>query len=97
VPRFLVHITVELSTLGEHEREELIVAERRRGRALKTEGTIQDLWRLPGRLATVGIWRAPSATALHAALTSLPVWPYAGMEVTALADHDLTVDPEDVP
>jgi muconolactone D-isomerase len=94
--RFLVHISIELpSDMAEDERAALLARERERGRALKDAGVIQDMWRLPGRLANVGIWRADSATGLHDALTSLPVWPWAQVEVTALADHYLTGNPED--
>lgn len=94
--RFLVEISVELPpAMDAQERAALVAREQERGRALKAAGTIQDMWRLPGRLANVGIWRAPSASALHDAIASLPVWPWARVEVTALADHYLTTDPED--
>lgn len=97
MPRFLVRIAVELPpSIPADERSALIASEQERGRALKADGTIQDMWRLPGRLANVGIWRAPTATVLHDAITSLPVWPWARVEVTALADHYLTTDPEDL-
>jgi muconolactone D-isomerase len=95
VPRFLVRIQVRLpADMPADERDELIARERRRGRELKAAGTIQDMWRLPGRLANVGVWQVASAEALDAALTSLPVWPWATFEVEALADHYLTSDPE---
>lgn len=95
MPRFLVEITVLLPPdMPEAERSALVERERRAGRELKDAGTIQDLWRLPGRQANVGIWHADTATALHEAISSLPVWPWARVEVTALADHHLTTEPE---
>jgi muconolactone D-isomerase len=95
VPRFLVRISVLLPPdMPEAERSSLLERERRRGRELKDAGTIHDVWRIPGQLANVGIWRAQSATALHEAITSLPVWPWARVDVTALADHHLTTEPE---
>ena len=51
------------------------------------------IWRIPGRLANVGVWSAPDATALHDALTSLPVFPYMDARVTALATHHLEAGP----
>jgi muconolactone D-isomerase len=93
--RYLVRISIVLPPdMSDDERAELVARERARGRALKDAGTIQDMWRLPGQLANVGIWRAENATGLHEALTSLPLWRWAGVEVTALADHYLTSCPE---
>jgi muconolactone D-isomerase len=95
MPRFLVQITVSLPpSMPAAERDALLERERARGRELKAAGTIQDLWRLPGRQANVGVWRADDATELHQALTSLPVWRWTEIAVTPLADHDLTNDPE---
>jgi muconolactone D-isomerase len=37
----------------------------------------------------VGIWSATDADELHAVLTSLPIFPYASFDVTALATHPL--------
>lgn len=93
--RFLVRITVALPPgMAAEERAALIASEEARGRDLKDAGAIQDIWRLPGRLANVGVWQAANATELHRALTSLPVWPWAVVEVETLADHYLTNEPE---
>lgn len=93
--RFLVEISVTLPPdMPAAERERLLERERQRGRELKDAGTIEDVWRVPGRLANVGIWRAASATDLHEAIVSLPVWPWTEVVVTPLADHHLTSHPE---
>jgi len=93
--RFLVQIEVNLPpTMPEAERDSLLERERVRGNELKQTGSIQDIWRVPGRLANVGIWDAANATALHEALVSLPVWPWTEVVVTPLADHYLTTHPE---
>jgi muconolactone D-isomerase len=93
--RFLVEISVELPPeMPEAERAELLERERRRGAELKAAGTIQDMWRLPARLANVGVWRVSNPTELHEAITSLPVWRFTRIIVTPLADHHLTTDPE---
>ena len=96
--RFLVQITVVLpADMPASERESLLEREAERGRELRRDGLIEDIWRIPGRLANVGIWRADSPTALHLAITSLPVWPWTEVTVTALADHHLTREPEQRP
>jgi muconolactone D-isomerase len=95
VPRFLVQISVALSPeMGEADRAALLERERQRGRELKEAGVIEDMWRVPGQLANVGIWRALTPTGLHEAIASLPVWPWTRVTVTPLADHHLTNDPE---
>ncbi len=88
---FLVRIdTSDAYELPVDERNDLIERERVRGRELMAEGVLRHFWRLPGRRANIGIWTAPDADALEEALTSLPIWPYADIEVTALATHPMT-------
>jgi muconolactone D-isomerase len=94
---FLVQIEVNLDPgMAAEDRSALLEAERRRGEELKSEGLIVDIWRIPGRVANYGLWRAPSPSVLHEALTSLPVFPFTRIEVTALAAHHLTTDPSQV-
>ena len=97
MPRFLVQISVALPPdMPPAERSALLERERERGRELKQAGVIQDIWRVPGRLANVGVWRTPTVTALHDAISSLPVWAFTEVTVTPLADHYLTSEPEGV-
>jgi muconolactone D-isomerase len=87
---FLLEIQVDLPhALSAEERSTLINAERVRGRELAEAGVIRAIWRVPGRFANRAIWSASDATALHAAITSLPLWPYIDVNVTPLARHDL--------
>jgi len=86
--QFLLHIEVTWPPDGDpEEKERRIAAEGARSRELAADGTIRRLWRIPGKWANWGIWEAPDATALHAAVTSLPMWPYLEVEVFPLADH----------
>jgi muconolactone D-isomerase len=87
---FLVEIQVNLpADMDPARRLELTDQERRRGAELQAAGVIRRIWRIPGRIANVAIWEAPDATALHAAITSLPLFPWIDATVTALATHPL--------
>ena len=90
---FLVHIQVRWPPDGDPEEvRRLTAAERLRGRELAAEGRIRRMWRIPGRRANWGLWDAPDATELHAAISSLPFFPYLEVEVIPLAAHP--TDPE---
>jgi muconolactone D-isomerase len=85
---FLVNIEVGWPADGDpDELARLVAAERVRGRELGEEGSIRRMWRVPGRRANWGIWEAEDATALHAAISSLPFFPYLDVEVITLAAH----------
>lgn len=85
---FLVHIEVGWPPDGDpDEFARLTAAERARAGELVEEGRIRRLWRIPGRRANWGLWEAPDVTALHAAIASLPFFPWLSVEVHALAQH----------
>jgi muconolactone D-isomerase len=90
---FLVRITTSrVYELPAGEREDLIRRERVRGRELMNEGVLRHFWRLPGQRANIGVWAAADADALEEALESLPVRPYADIDITPLATHPLTAE-----
>lgn len=85
---YLVHIQVNWPPDGDPaRRDELMAAERARGRELGEEGIIRRLWRVPGQWANWGVWRADSPDELHAALASLPFFPWLDIQVIPLAGH----------
>lgn len=85
---FLVEIEVRLPPdASPGQKAELIAAEAARAKDLAAKGTIYRLWRVPGRWANVGIWRAEDATELHEAISSLPLYPWLEVHVTPLATH----------
>jgi muconolactone D-isomerase len=87
---FLVEIEIRLPVdVDEGMRAALQDAELVRGRELAGAGILRAIWRVPGRRANRGIWSAADATALHEALTSLPLWPYMDVAVTPLGRHPL--------
>jgi muconolactone D-isomerase len=94
---YLVRIEVAIPpTMAAEELATLMDAERTYGRGLLDAGTIQHIWRLPGGLRNVAIWRARDATELHDALASLPTYRYCSIEVQALAKHPLNSLPGDL-
>ena len=85
---YLVHIQVNWPPDGDPaRRDELMAAERARGRELVEAGTIRRLWRVPGRWANWGVWRASGPDELHVALASLPFFPWLDIAVIPLAGH----------
>ena len=87
---FLVEIEVQFPPqFTDEQKTALIAQERVRGQELCSQGILRAIWRVPGQLANRAVWSAPNATEVHKAITSLPLWPYARVNVTALATHDL--------
>ncbi|MFV2062069.1 MAG: muconolactone Delta-isomerase [Chloroflexota bacterium] len=85
---FLLHIKVTFPADGDPaEKDRRIKAEGVRARELAADGTIKRIWRVPGQWANWSIWQGADATAIHEAVTSLPMWPYLDVEVHPLADH----------
>jgi muconolactone D-isomerase len=88
---FLVVLTQDWTALRDRtDLDELIRAERLVGAELRTAGTLQQIWRLPGQRANVGVWQAVDATDLHRQLSRLPLWPWLTARVDVLAAHELT-------
>ena len=86
--QFLLHIRVTWPADGDpEEKARRIAAEHERSVELAAAGIIKRVWRIPGQWANWGLWEAPDATAIHDAVTSLPMWPYLDVEVHPLADH----------
>jgi len=85
---FLVHIEVGWPADGDaRELERLTVLEHERAIELGAAGIIRRLWRIPGRRANWGLWAADDASSLHAAIASLPFYPWLSVEVHPLAAH----------
>jgi muconolactone D-isomerase len=85
---FLVRIEVHWPPDGDaSELASLTKAERARAAELAGAGSLRRLWRVPGRRANWGLWEAADATALHTAISSLPLFPWLSIEVHPLAAH----------
>lgn len=85
---FLVNIEIRWPADADpSERERIFQAELARGRELAEAGLMRRLWRVPGRWANWGVWEAEDAATLHAAISSLPLWPWMDVTVHPLATH----------
>ena len=85
---FMVSIEIRTpSDMDPARLAELQAAEAVRARELVEQGTLRRIWRIPGRRANVSLYEATDATALHAAISSLPLWPWMDIQVQPLATH----------
>ncbi|MEU6087104.1 muconolactone Delta-isomerase family protein [Streptomyces sp. NPDC047085] len=84
---FLVHVEIDTGDLDTATVDQLRAAEARRAQELAADGSIDALWRIQGRWANAGIWRAPDEKALLHKLDSLPLRPYMRIEWAQLAEH----------
>lgn len=64
-------------------------AEAVRGRELVDEGKLRRIWRIPGRRAVYVLYEVDGPDELHDILSSLPLFPWMDIEVTALGSHAL--------
>ncbi|GAB7127009.1 hypothetical protein JCM19000A_15160 [Silvimonas sp. JCM 19000] len=64
-------------------------AEFAQARRLMQSGQLQQIWRIPGKQGNWSVWHASDATALHAALSQLPLFAWMQIEIHPLADHPL--------
>ena len=85
---FLVHIEIVWPPdAGAEKREQIFAEELLAGQRLAEAGSLRRLWRIPGRWANWSLYDVADATALHEALTTLPLYPWMDIEVHALAEH----------
>ncbi len=67
--------------------------EHERAKELQLQGKWLHLWRVAGRYANVSIFKVESAEELHDILSSLPLYPFMEVEVTALCHHPGSLEP----
>ena len=75
--------------------EPLKAAEKARFQELQSAGTWRHIWRVVGQYSNVSIFDVESATALHDLLTTLPLYPFMKIEVTALCRHPSSIHDDD--
>lgn len=69
--------------------------ERELAQTLQRSGKWRHLWRIAGQYANVSIFDVASVDELHQLLTSLPLFPYMDIDVTALCRHPSSIHEDD--
>jgi len=77
------------------EAARLKAAEKARFQELSRAGTWRHIWRVVGLYANVSIFDVASNAELHDILTSLPLYPFMTMTVTALCRHPSSLHDDD--
>jgi muconolactone D-isomerase len=62
---------------------------------LQDQGKWRHLWRIAGQYANVSVFDVDSVDELHTLLSSLPLFPYMEIEVTALCRHPSSIRSDD--
>ncbi|MBC9729146.1 muconolactone Delta-isomerase family protein [Streptomyces sp. TRM68367] len=93
---FMIHLDgSRVYELPVEERDEVVKREHAHAHELMATGVLKHIWRMPGQRGNVGIWSAADADELEKVLASLPIRPYADIQVTPLATHPLTLEATD--
>jgi len=77
------------------EAARLKAAEKARFQELQRAGTWRHIWRVVGQYANVSIFDVGTNAELHDILTSLPLYPFMTMRVTALCRHPSSLHDDD--
>ena len=93
---FQVEMEVRLPyEMPAEQADELKKVEKARAQQLQRDGKWRHLWRITGRYANVSIFDVESHDELHGILTSLPLFPFMTMRVTALCRHPSSTREDD--
>lgn len=85
---FLTYVRSRWPADGDPQlREQLMKAEHARVLDLRDAGALARMWRDPGCWATWMLWTVPGPDELHAAVTSLPMFPWLEVTVHPLGSH----------
>ena len=63
-----------------------------RAQDLQRAGTWMHLWRIAGQYANISVFDVADHDALHAILSTLPLFPFMQIEVTPLARHPSAIE-----
>lgn len=85
---FMVQMQVNLPVdMPAEHADKLKADEKALAQQLQRDGKWPHLWRVAGRYANVSIFDVDNNDELHQLLSSLPLFPYMDVQVTALARH----------
>ncbi len=93
---FMVEMDVRIPLgFDPSEAERLKATEKARFQELQRSGKWRHIWRVSGRYANVSIFDVASNGELHDLLTSLPLYPFMKIKVTALCRHPSSIHEDD--
>jgi muconolactone D-isomerase len=91
--QFLVRMDVHLPhDMPQETADDLRAREKARAQEIQRAGKWPELWRVVGRYANVSRFDVDSPDELHQLLSSLPLFPYMDIELTALTVHPSKLD-----
>ncbi len=74
---------------------DLKAAEKARAQDLQRDGRWRHLWRVVGRYSNLSVFDVEDAAELHDLLSTLPLFPFMDIRVTALCRHPSSVHDDD--
>lgn len=93
---FQVEMEVKFPVDGDAARIETLKAtEKALAQELQRAGKWRHLWRVAGQYRNVSIFDVDSNAELHDIITSLPLFPYMTIRVTALCRHPSSIHDDD--
>jgi muconolactone D-isomerase len=91
---FHVSITVRIPHSADAEKiKQLGAREHERAKELQLQGKWVHLWRVAGKYANVSVFDVESPAELHEILSSLPLYPFMEIDVSALCHHPGSLAP----
>ncbi|WP_375188650.1 muconolactone Delta-isomerase [Sphingobium yanoikuyae] len=94
----LFHVTMDIHVPLDFDItrfEELKALEKARFQELQHAGTWRHIWRIVGQYSNVSIFDVESNAVLHDLLTTLPLYPFMDVKVTALCRHPSSLHDDD--
>ncbi len=91
----LFHVNLDVRIPHDSDPEKikgLQAQEHARATELQLQGKWLHLWRVAGKYANVSIFNVESPAELHDILSSLPLYPFMEIEVTALCRHPGSIE-----
>lgn len=73
----------------------LKATERARAQELQRSGQWRHLWRVAGRYSNVSVFDVADPAELHELLSTLPLFPFMKIKVTALCRHPSSIHTDD--
>ncbi|WP_111498032.1 MULTISPECIES: muconolactone Delta-isomerase [Marinobacter] len=93
---FKVEMTVNLpADMPEATAADIKAREKAYAQELQTQGKWRHLWRISGSYANVSVFDVADNAELHQLVSSLPLFPYMDINVTALCRHPSSIHEDD--